>query len=167
MSREFDYRNTASHPADAVFAAMVDADCLRARLDKLGGRNAALLEHTADAESARFRVQHGLDASEIPAAVRSFLPADFIVKRLETWRRTTEGRYAGMAEVQVPGTPAAATGQMGLRDISTGSELRVRTDVTVRVPLVGGRIEETIGEQILKLLAAETAFTLDWLTRNG
>lgn len=167
MSRQFDYRATAAQPAEAVFAAMVNADCLRARLDKLGGRDAALLEHEADAQSARFRVLHGLDSSDMPSAVRSFLPSDFVINRLETWRRTSDGRYAGTADVQVPGTPATATGQMGLRDTAAGSELRVRTSVTVRVPLLGGRIEATVGEQILKLLDAETTFTLDWLTRNG
>ena len=167
MSRQFDYRATPPQPAAAVFAAMVDADCLRARLAKLGGRDAALLEHEADAEHARFRVQHGLDPDDMPSAVRSFLPSDFVIVRLETWRRDTGGRYTGMADVQVPHTPAEASGQMGLRDANTGSELRIRTDVTVKVPLVGGRIEESVGAQILKLLASETAFTLDWMSRNS
>jgi hypothetical protein len=167
MSRQFDYRATSTEPAKAVFAATVDADCLRARLAKLGGRDAALLEHEADADSARFRVQHSLDPSDIPSAVRSFLPSDFIINRLETWRRASDGSYAGTAQVQVPGTPASATGQMDLRDVATGSELRVHTDVTVKVPLFGGMIEETVGEQILKLLDLETMFTLDWMTRNG
>ena len=40
---------------------------------------------------------------------------------------------------------------MGLREADPGSELRIRTDVTVKVPLLGGRIEESVGEQILKL----------------
>ena len=167
MSSQFDYRATPPRPAAAVFAAMVDADCLRARLAKLGGRNAALLEHEADAEHARFRVQHGLEPEDMPSAVRSFLPADFVIIRLETWRRDGDGRYTGMADVDVPGTPADATGQMGLRDAGTGSELRIRTDVTVRVPLLGGRIEASVGEQILKLLNAETTFTLDWMNRNA
>jgi uncharacterized protein DUF2505 len=167
MSRQFDYRATPPHPATAVFAAMVDADCLRARLAKLGGRDAALLEHQADADSARFRVQHGLDPEDMPSAVRSFLPSDFVIVRLETWRRDVDGRYTGMADVQVPGTPAEAAGQMGLREANPGSELRIRTDVTVKVPLVGGRIEESVGAQILKLLASETAFTLDWMSRNS
>ena len=172
MSRQFDYRATSTNPVEAVFAAMVDADCLRARLDRLGGRNAALLEHEADAHSARFRVQHGLDESDMPQAVRSFLPSDFVINRLETWRRTADGHYTGMADVDVPGTPASASGQMGLRAISmgatgAGSELRVRTHVTVRVPLLGGRIEATVGEQILRLLEEETAFTLDWMARRA
>ena len=56
---------------------------------------------------------------------------------------------------------------MGLRDAGPGSELRIRTDVTVKVPLLGGRIEDSVGAQILKLLDSETAFTLDWMNRNA
>ena len=167
MSRQFDYRAMPPQPAAAVFAAMVDADCLRARLAALGGRNAALLEHEVDADGARFRVQHGLDPSDMPQAVRSFLPSDFVIHRLETWRRSADGHFTGMADVDVPGTPASASGQMGLRDAGAGSELRIRTDITVRVPLLGSRIECSVGEQILKLLDAETAFTLDWMSRNA
>jgi hypothetical protein len=37
----------------------------------------------------------------------------------------------------------------------------------VKVPLLGGRIEDSVGAQILKLLAKETAFTLDWMSRNA
>ena len=33
----------------------------------------------------------------------------------------------------------------------------------MNVPLVGGRIEETVAEQVRSLLAAETAFTAEWL----
>ena len=42
----------------------------------------------------------------MPSAVRSFLPSDFVIVRLETWRRDEDGRYTGMADVQVPHTPA-------------------------------------------------------------
>ena len=177
MSSQFDYRATSPHPAAAMFAALVDPTCIRARLEALGGPGAALLEHEADTESARFRVRHGLDPANIPPAIRSFLPADFVIERQETWRHSGDGRYAGMADVEVPGTPAAATAQMGLRDTAGGntaaggtgpaSEYRVRTDVTVRVPLFGGRIEATVGEQIIKLLEAENAFTLEWMTKHG
>ncbi len=166
MPTPFDYRATPPHPAAAVFAAMVDADCLRARLAALGGRNAALLEHAADADGARFRVRHGLDPSDLPPLVRSLLPSDFVIHRSETWRRTADGQYTGTTEVEVPGTPAGASGQMGLRDTGAGSELRIRTDVSVNVPLLGPRIESSVGDQILKLLDMETAFTLDWMNRH-
>jgi hypothetical protein len=69
--------------------------------------------------------------------------------------------------VEVPGTPASASGRMGLHDAGSGSELRISTDVSVNVPLIGSRIEGSVGQQILQLLDMETAFTLDWMSRNG
>ena len=39
----------------------------------------------------------------------------------------------------------------------------VHADVKVRVPLIGGKIEEIVAEQVRRLLEAETAFTVRWL----
>jgi hypothetical protein len=45
--------------------------------------------------------------------------------------------------------------------------LNVRADVRVSVPLIGAKIEGVVGEQVQRLLAAETAFTQTWLADNG
>ena len=55
---------------------------------------------------------------------------------------------------------------MRLADTAAGSELVIRADVVVRVPLLGGKIEAVIADQVQQLLAAETAFTLEWLARK-
>lgn len=162
MSRQFDYRADAEVPAARMFAATVDADCIRARLAELGGPGAALLEHRADADSARFRVRHGLNTDNLPPAVRGFVPGAIEIHRLETWTRSGEGNYHADADVDVTATPASATATMQLADTAAGSTLHIHTDVTVAVPLLGGRIEESVGGQINQLLALETAFILDW-----
>lgn len=168
MSRQTDYRATSGYPADRVFAAMTDARCLRERLEVLGGKEAALLEHRADAESARFRLRHALDARDLPPLVRNLMAGDIVIERAETWARYQDGHYRGTADVQVRGTPASAAGAMRLLDLSAGgSELAVRTDVTVKVPLLGGPIEQSVGGQINDLLRMETEFTLDWIARNS
>jgi hypothetical protein len=41
----------------------------------------------------------------------------------------------------------------------------VHAEVTVKVPLFGGGIEETVAGQVHQLLVAETAFTQSWLNR--
>jgi hypothetical protein len=163
MSRQLDYRSTSPHPADQVYAKMVDPDFLRARLKQLGGPGAALLEHAADGNGARYRLRHGLDAKDMPSVVRRVMPGDITIERSERWTRE-DGVYRGEVQVAIPGTPASAEGGMRLRDLSDGgSELHVRADVTVQVPLVGGKIESIVGEQVQKLLAAESAFTRQWL----
>jgi hypothetical protein len=164
MSRQIDFRSTSPHSADEVYATMVDPGYLRARLEQIGGPGAGLLEHTADVQGARYRLRHGLDAKDLPSVVRGVLPGSITIERTERWTRQDSGRYLGDVQVEIPGTPASAAGGMRLRDLPAGgSELNVRADVTVSVPLIGGKIEGVVAEQVQNLLAAETAFTRQWL----
>jgi hypothetical protein len=164
MPRQIDFRSVSPHPADEVYATMVDPDYLRARLERIGGPGAALLEHSADVRGARYRLRLGLDAKDLPSVVRSVLSGDVTIERDERWTRQDSGRYLGDVDVTIPGAPASATGAMRLRDVPDGgSELPVRADVRVSVPLIGGKIEGVVGEQVQRLLAAETAFTQTWL----
>lgn len=182
MVSQIDYRSTSRYAADEVYATMVDPDFLRARLAEIGGPGADLLEHHVDADGARYRLRHGLDAKDLPAVVRSVLPGDVVIERSERWTRRGAGHYAGEVEVAIPGTPASAVGGMRLRDtdgaqsdgVQRGgaqsedqqSELHIRADVTVRVLLIGGRIEEVVAEQVQNLLAAESQFTVRWLAKG-
>jgi len=162
-----EYRATSQHPADDLYAAMVDKDQLTARLEQMGGPGARLVEHRADAQGAHYTLRHGLSNAELPPIVASLLSGDIRIERTETLRREKAGRYAGDVSVLIRGTPASAGGWMRLADLpSGGSELRVHADVTVQVPFVGSKIENIIAEQISNLLAAETAFILDWLART-
>jgi hypothetical protein len=168
MPRQIDYRSTYPQPADEVYATMVDPDYLRARLGRIGGPSAELLAHSADVEGARYRLRHGLDAKDLPSLVRSVLPGELMIERSERWTRQDSGRYLGDVDVNMAGAPGSASGAMRLRDLPDGgSELSVRADVEVSVPLIGGKIEGVVGEQVQKLLAAEAAFTQEWLTENS
>lgn len=164
MSRQIDYRSTSPYSADEVYATMVDPEYLRARLEQIGGPGAGLLEHEAGIEGARYRLRHGLDAKDLPPVVRGVLPGNVTIERTERWTRQSDGHYLGDVQVEIAGTPASAAGGMRLRDVpEQGSELEVRADVTVKVPLIGGRIEDVVAEQVRRLLAAETEYTEQWL----
>jgi hypothetical protein len=167
MASSIDYRSTSQYPADEVYATMVDPDYLKSRLTQIGGPGAELLEHTADAGGARYRLRHGLDPKDLPSVVRNFMPGDVVIERTESWTRQGAGHYTGEVQVAIPGTPASAAGGMRLRDIDGGeSELLVHADVTVKVPLIGGKIEGVVADQVQSLLAAETQFTHEWLARG-
>ena len=62
--------------------------------------------------------------------------------------------------VVIAGTPATAKATMRLGDMDAGSELTIDVQVTVKVPIVGARVEEAVAEQIRNLLTADTEFTL-------
>lgn len=165
MSRPIRYQRRYSWLADKVYAATVDPAQLRARLAELGGRQAALLEHEQTDRGARFRLLHGLASADLPAIARTVLPDDVMIERTEVWRLDGPGRYSGDVQVGIGGMPAEIGGRMTLTDAGPGgSELRVDGQVSVRLPLVGGKIEEIVATQVTELLAAETGFTERWLT---
>lgn len=167
MSHLVDHRSTSTHQADEVYAAMVDPEYLRARLAQIGGRRGELLDHRADEQGAHYRLRHGLDAKDLPALLRGVLPGDITVERDESWTRVDTGRYTGETKVTVAGTPASAAGGMRLHDTdSAGSELQVRIDVTVNVPVIGGTIESFVVGQVQNLLGMESRFMQEWLAQR-
>ena len=166
MSTQFEYRSAFSHPADEVYATIVDPDFLRTRLEQIGGPGAALLEHSADTDGARYRLRHGVDPNALPSLVRGVLPGDFVIERTETWTRNGSGSYTGDVAVTIPETPGSATGGMRLRDTDEGSEHVIRVEVTVKVPILGGKIEEMVTGHVRGLLESESAFTQQWLARG-
>jgi hypothetical protein len=159
MARQIDFRAPLPRPAETVYTTIVDAEFLRARLQQLGGPGAALLEHQADPAGARYRLRHGLDKAVLPPVVQNLVSDNLVIEREETIRQTGPGRYEGTVDVQIPGAPVTAAGSMRLHDAAPGSEFGVLATVRVNIPLFGGRIEETVAEQVRNLLAAETAFT--------
>lgn len=167
MSRPIDYRTIVSFDAERVFAAMADPEYLRARLQQLGGPGAALLEHSEDGDGVRYRLRQGLEKDALPAIVQSLVGGNLVIERTETLHPDPAGGYRGDVGVDVPGAPVTAGGSMSLRDATGGSEFAVHAQVTVRVPLLGGRIEGVVAEQVQRLLAAETAFTGEWLAAPG
>jgi hypothetical protein len=163
MARSIDYRSPLAYPADKVFATMTDRAYLEARLQELGGPGSALLELDASPESARYKLKQGLSENDLPPIVSKVMNGDLAIVRTETLNRTAPGSYSGDVDVAIPGAPASAAGSMALADDGDGSLFEVHADVTVRVPLIGGKIEEIVAEQVRRLLEAETAFTVRWL----
>ncbi|MGI9003255.1 MAG: DUF2505 domain-containing protein [Pseudonocardia sp.] len=167
MARSIDYRSTSPFPADEVYATMVDPEYLRARLSAMGGPGADLLEHTADEQGARYRLKHGVSARNLPPIATSMVRGDLVIERTESLTRDASGQYSGKVAVAIRGMPASAVGRMRLADQDgSGSEFAVRANVTVKVPLIGGKIEDVVADQVRNLLAAEMAFTLQWIEQN-
>ena len=154
MARSIDYRSPLAFPAEKVFAVMTDKEYLQARLREIGGPGSALLDHEASPEAARYELKQGLAEKDLPPIVGKVMNGDLAIVRTESLNRTAPGSYSGDVDVSIPGAPA---------DEGAGSLFQVHADVTVRVPLIGGKIEEIVADQVRRLLEAETAFTVRWL----
>ena len=98
-----------------------------------------------------------------PPGVLPGRPATHLVHRTETWHSDK----TGTVKAAVQGVPGEINGRMRLSDVDSGTEWVTSLAVRVSIPLVGGKIEKSIGEQVVKLLANEATFTEKWLAHRG
>ncbi|HEX3792642.1 MAG TPA: DUF2505 domain-containing protein [Pseudonocardiaceae bacterium] len=167
MARRIEHRSRSTWDAKTVYKALVDPAYLRDRLAAIGGKGAELVNRRSTADQVEFQLRHGVAAGDLPAAVRTLLGGDLTIDRRETWRPGPDGGYVGTVEVTIPGMPGDLSGTQLLRDLDGGgSELVVDGTVRVSIPLFGGKIEESVTDQISKLLDSEHEFTQEWLGRH-
>ena len=167
MARRIEHQATTRWTADKVHATLVDPTYLSDRLSKLGGTNASLLEHRVDGEKVSLRLRHGVPSTELPSAVRAFLKGDLVIERTEEWDRNGDGGWLGKVQAGIPGVPGHIRGAMRLSDEPAGgSTMLMRGEVAVNIPFVGGKVEEVVSGQIVKLLTREFEHTAEWLAEH-
>lgn len=164
MPRPIEHTASSSYPAAEVYAAITDEEFLRARLAELGGKSSELTSYSTGADGTRYTLRQTIDAERLPSVARKVVRGDLVIERTESWSASAgNGEYSGTVEAAVPGTPGTVRGTTRLTEHPSGSELRMTGSVKVGVPLVGGKLEELIVEQLGRLLRAEAAFTQRWL----
>ncbi|WP_133905465.1 DUF2505 domain-containing protein [Actinophytocola oryzae] len=162
MPSRFEHRASFAAPVDTVYATLVDKAFLTARLNDLGGKGAALLDHRTSDNGAELRLRQGVDAQRLPSAVRSILSGDLIVEREERWRgHEADGRAT------INGVPAEIRFRDRLAPKGDGTELTVAAEVRVSIPLIGGKIEKVVAEQVTRLLEAEAEYAEKWLAEHA
>jgi len=160
MARRIELRTGYRHPADRVFAALTDQECVRERLASIGGESSELVSFTANGDSTRIVMRQGIDAAVLPSVVRRVTPNGVTIERTETWQAGNRGTVEASVQGFTGSLRAAAA---VVADAATGSELVLDGEVKVGIPLIGGKIEAVIAEQIGRLLSAEAKFTDRWL----
>lgn len=165
MARRIEHLTKSSRPASEVYAALVDEGYLRDRLAVLGGNDAALVAFTTTGGTTSYQLRQGVPADRLPSVARGLLGGDLVIDRAEAW--TGAGR-TGTVEVTLNGVPGRLDGTLTLVDAAGGGcELTLTGQVKVGIPLMGGKLEALIAEQVGVLLDAEAEFTTEWLARRA
>jgi hypothetical protein len=164
MGSRIEHRAEFTTDVASAYAAVAGEKALRARLEELGGHSAALLAYEASDAGLRYQLRQGISADKLPQAVRTLHKGDLLVTRTQTWRVSKDGTgRQGDASVEVGGVPGEILARTALLANGGTTVLRISGEVTVRIPLFGGKLESVIAEQVSKLLEREAEFTAKWL----
>ncbi|MFN8072566.1 MAG: DUF2505 domain-containing protein [Mycobacterium sp.] len=110
---------------------------------------------------------HIMSAQDLPPVARRVISGSFIVKReqhfdpFDTPANQAVGRYR--ADVPVP---LDLTGDYVLHDTERGSRMRLTTSCRMRVPIIGGQIEQLVLGGLKSMFAGEGEFTAEWVAAH-
>ncbi|HEY9266589.1 MAG TPA: DUF2505 domain-containing protein [Mycobacterium sp.] len=170
MPRSFDMAAEYGGTVEQVHRAFTDEQYWLVRLGDSGADHATLDEMApVPGGGIRIKTTQTLRAGRLPAVVTQFHRGDLSFVREELWTPIVDGRATAVVTGKIPGAPASLTGDAELAPVSSGagSRMALTATVEVRVPLVGGKIENFIGSQLVDLLIAEQRFTTVWITENS
>ncbi len=109
-----------------------------------------------------------LRRDRLPGVVTQFHPGHLSIVREEKWSPVSDGRATATVTGAIPGAPVTLSGTAVLAPGDNGgSRLEFTAAVEVRIPLVGGKVENFIGGQLVELLIAEQRFTTAWIIQNA
>ena len=153
---------------EQVHQAFSDEQYWLARLADSGADDYSLDSMTVDAEGINIETTQRLRADRLPGVVTQFHRGDLSIVREETWSPIRDGQSTATIKLTITGAPATLSGTAVLAPAKSGggSRLEFKATVQVDVPLVGGKIENFIGSQLVDLLIAEQRFTTVWISEN-
>ena len=154
---------------EQVHQAFSDEQYWLARLADSGADDYSLDSMTVDGDGIDIVTTQTLRADRLPGVVTQFHRGDLSFVREETWTPIRDGQATATIKRTIIGAPATLSGTAVLAPAKSGggSRLEFKATVQVNVPLVGGKIENFIGSQLVELLIAEQRFTTVWITENA
>ncbi|MCV7072270.1 DUF2505 domain-containing protein [Mycobacterium rufum] len=168
MPRSFDMAAEYGGTVEQVHRAFSDEEYWLVRLQDSGADHATLDEMTIGADGGiRVKTTQTLRADRLPGVVTQFHRGDLSFVRQELWSPVRDGQATATVTGATPRAPAGLTGTAVLAAAQPGSRMAFTATVEVRVPLVGGKIENFIGSQLVELLIAEQRFTTVWIAGNS
>lgn len=101
----------------------------------------------------------------IPSAASRFVKGDLRVSFVEEWKRD-EAVARSRSTVTVEGAPVSFRAVSVLSPSGQGAERDVTGDVSVRIPLLGGRIEKEAVARAGRVIERERELATSWLEEH-
>jgi hypothetical protein len=170
MPRSFDMSTDYGVTVEEVLRAFSDEEYWLARLADSGADDTTLDSMQLGGPSSTdgsidVITTQVLRSDRLPGLITQFHRGDLRIRREEKWEPVTNGSATATITGSILDAPGSLTGTAVLEPVAEtgGARMKLRATVEVRIPLVGGKLENFIGNQLVELLIAEQRFTTTWI----
>lgn len=167
MPHSFDIWTESPASVEQIHAAFAREDYWLTRLSA-GDAVTTLdsLDVGADGTVDMRATQH-LGRQLLPGLVAKLLPGDLKIMHRETWRPMGDGQVRGRVSVSASGGFGSGRGKALLAPAGDGSQMSFAVRVEVKIPLVGGKLEKSIGAGLAQNIPALQRFTTTWIAEHA
>ena len=142
------------------------AEAVAGMLDDPGFREAVLARQrvvrgSVSIDGDHVTIEQVRSSDDIPSFAQKFVGDEILIVQKETWTSPTSADV----HLLIPGKPGEAIGTLVLTESGATTTETVDLDLTVRIPLVGGKIESLIAGLFSDALAIEHRVGVEWLSR--
>ncbi|MBF0452745.1 MAG: DUF2505 domain-containing protein [Candidatus Magnetomorum sp.] len=102
-------------------------------------------------------------AAEVPGFAKKFIQPTTTVIQTELWTLTDEAIKKGTVRVEARGLPMKMSGDIILQPMDHGCENVLTYDITVNIPLIGGKLAKYLDEEGRKTANREYDFAIQFL----
>ncbi|MFC7492950.1 MULTISPECIES: DUF2505 domain-containing protein [unclassified Nocardioides] len=156
------FTHTMTYDAQlAEVGAMLDDPAYRDEVIAAQGSLTGSARFEQDGDTVVVVVDQVQPAEGIPGFAKKFVGSEINIVQREEWTST---EHADL-HVTIPGKPGQMVGSIELVEDGTTTSETVDVEITVNIPLVGGKIEKLIGDLLRKALRAEERVAHDYLSR--
>lgn len=111
----------------------------------------------------RITVDQRHSSDGVPGFMKRFVGEELRIVQDEHWTTPTHADIT----VQIPGKPGDIRGTADVAQVGDDVVERVVLDVTVNIPLIGGKIASAIGDKLVRTLDAEHEVGRRWLAEGS
>jgi hypothetical protein len=170
MPRSFDILTESPASVEQIHAAFGREDYWLARIaaEGAGGATTTLDSLIVDADgTVTVRLAQHVGRLLLPGLVAKLVPGDLKILSSETWRPVGDRQVRGQVSVSVSGGFASGGAEAWLAPASNGSQLRYAVRVEIKIPLVGGKLEKSLGAGLAQSIPAVHRFTTTWIAEHA
>ena len=102
----------------------------------------------------------------LPGVVAKLVPGDLKIVHNERWRPVGDRRVRGKVTISAPAGLGSGRAEAWLAPAGNGSRLRFAATVKVKIPLVGGKVENSIGAELAENIPTIQRFTTAWIAEH-
>jgi Protein of unknown function (DUF2505) len=167
MSRSFDISSESPASVEQVHAAFGREDYWLARI-AAGGDNTTLDSLTVDADgTVTVHATQHLGRQLLPGLVAKLIPGDLRIMHSETWTPVGDRQVRGQMNVAASGGLGSCGAQAWLEPAGHGSQLRFAVRVEIKIPLLGRKLEKSMGASLAESIPALQRFTATWIAEHA